>query len=225
MRSDFDVEAGPLNISLSQGFGFTTTKICLDPGTRMMRIDRKNLGFSKEPLEIPFHDISRLEKRSYANEYATTHTIRLELRSGERYFVNGGNAKITAGAVEAMTSFLDLRPEDAANTGLAKHNRRMDLFWTILALLIFAYPVFQSVRSHFVLPDCDDKEIKTTVIAIISEHGGGVDVELSDIATLADAKGGRTCQALWSRDGADVVVNYRIAWDGWTPNVRASWRR
>jgi hypothetical protein len=207
-----------LVIELKSSLGLARTTFILDRCAQSIRIERNKFFIGVEQIEYAFSEISQIEARSFYGENSTTHVIRLELRSGERRWFSGGNAKTTPEAAARMSAFLQLLPNDVSDTPLARMNRRKDAVSAVVVAIIVACPLFWNLGSKFFLPSCDSSKVISKVKQRLEETASGP-VRIENINTIKDDHDSHLCHAAWIRSPAPVTIEYEIYWHGWTPMV------
>jgi hypothetical protein len=136
-----------LVIKLSSMLGLTTAIFTLDRSTASIHVEKTKFFFQMDPIDIAFSHISWIEYRTRSAEDVTYHMIRLEYQSGERLWIQGGNAKTTADAATRMRDFLQLKESDRSNTPLARANRQKDTVYAVLGAIIII--VFLFLNHHW----------------------------------------------------------------------------
>ncbi len=74
--------------------------------------------------------------------------------------------------------------------------------------------LYQGVRAHFFLPECDSSSAKHTLADVLQQYKLEP-TRYEPIKTVSSTKDEVVCNALLPLpDGADVAVDYKFYWDG-----------
>ncbi len=74
--------------------------------------------------------------------------------------------------------------------------------------------IYQGVRAHFFLPECDSERAKHTLADVLQQYKLEP-TRYEPIKTVSSTKDEVVCNALLPLpDGADVAVDYTFYWDG-----------
>jgi hypothetical protein len=82
--------------------------------------------------------------------------------------------------------------------------------------------LYQGLRSHFFLPECDSSGAKHTLTDVLQQYKLAP-TRYEPIKTVSSTKDEVVCNAVLPLpDGGDVAIDYKFYWDGGTAEMKYS---
>jgi hypothetical protein len=221
------LEDTPTRLAIKLASRLRSSTAVFDKSTNTARFERRTLWVPRGRSEVPSDEVASITVVPLRTFGIASYSPLVQLKTGKRIWLAGaGTQSETVEAVRQMRTFLGLAPAEVAAAGddgiMAPHPWPA-YQWVMRgaaagAVLLVAALASTWFSTAFTLPTCDDENTRRTLNELLEDKKVQVE-QLGGATTLSSSTAEQRCKVRADIRGGALDLEYRIHWNGWTPQV------